>query len=88
MVKFPITAESLLKDGVVEAAFPKIRRLLKLYIIIPHSEAVVERTFSRMGLMMTKKQCLLEDRSLDMLMRVSFFKDPLNIEEVKAIMHN
>ena len=88
MVKFPITAESLLKDGVVEAAFPKIRRLLKLYIIIPHSEAVVEITFSRMGLMMTKKQCPLEDRSLDMLMRVSFFKDPLNIEEVKAIMHN
>ena len=88
MVKFPITAESLLKDGVVEAAFPKIRRLLKLYIIIPHSEAVVERTFSRMGLIMTKEQCPLEDRSLDMLMRVSFFKDPLNIEEVKAIMHN
>ena len=41
LVKFPITAESLLKDGVVEAAFPNIRRLLKLDIIIPHSEAVV-----------------------------------------------
>ena len=41
LVKFPITAESLLKDDVVEAAFPNIRRLLKLDIIIPHSEAVV-----------------------------------------------
>ena len=40
------------------------------------------RTFSRMGLIMTKKRCSLEDQSLNMLMRVSFFKDPLNIEEV------
>ena len=87
MGKFPITAEILLKEGVVEAASLNIRRLLKLYIIIPHSEAVVGRTFSRMG-SMTRKRCSLEDQSLDMLMRVSFFKDPLNIEEVKAIMHN
>ena len=61
--------------------------MLKLYTIMPHSEAV-ERTFSRMGLIMTKKLCSLEDQSLDMLMRVFFFKDPLNIEEVKAITHN
>ena len=79
MVKFPITAETLLKDGLVEAAFPNM---------IPHSKAVVERTFSRMGLIMSRKQCSLEDQSLDILMRGSFFKDPLNIEEVKAIMHN
>ena len=88
MGKFPITAEILLKEGVVEAASLNIRRLLKLYIIIPHSEAVVGRTFSRMGSIMTTKRYSLEDQSLDMLMRVSFFKDPLNIEEVKAIMHN
>ena len=88
LVKFPITAESLLKDGVVEAALPSIRRLLKLCIIIPHSETVVERTFSGVGLIMTKKRCSKEDQSHDMLMRFSFFKDPLNIEDVKAIMHS
>ena len=37
-------------DAVVEAAFPNIRRLLKIYIIIPHSKAVVECMFSKMGL--------------------------------------
>ena len=42
LVNFPITAQSLLKDGVVEPASPNIRQLWKLYIIIPHSEAVVE----------------------------------------------
>ena len=63
--------------------------LLKLYIIIPHSETVVEITFSRIGLIMTKKQCSLGDQSFEMLMRVFFFKDPLNIEEIiKAIMQN
>ena len=45
LVKFPITTELFLKDGVVEAAFPNIRWLLKLYITIPHSEAVVEEHF-------------------------------------------
>ena len=39
LVKFPITAESSLKDGAVEAAFPNITWLLKLYIKIPHSQA-------------------------------------------------
>ena len=56
-------------DAVVEAVFPNIRRLLKIYIIIQHSEAVVERMFSKIGLRMTKKQCPLEEKSLDMLMR-------------------
>ena len=34
-------------DAVVEAAFRNTRRLLKIYIIIPHSQAVVERMFSK-----------------------------------------
>ena len=31
-------------------------------------EAAVEHIFSKMGLMMTKKQCSLEDESLEILM--------------------
>ena len=31
LVKFLIAAESLLKDDVVESAFPRIRQLLKLH---------------------------------------------------------
>lgn len=53
-------------DAVVEDAFPYIRLLFKIYII-SNSEAVVECMFSKMGLIMTKKRCSLENDSLDML---------------------
>ena len=52
-------------DAVVEGAFPYIRLLFKIYI--SNSEAVVECMFSKMGLIMTKKRCSLENDSLDML---------------------
>ena len=42
-ISSPITALELLSDGVVESAFPNVRRLLTLFVIIPQSEAVVER---------------------------------------------
>ena len=42
-------------DAVVEAVFPTIRCLLKIYIIITHSEAVVEHMFSKMDVIMTNK---------------------------------
>ena len=48
--------ENLL-DTVLFAAFPTIQRLLKVYVIVPFSEAVVERGFSKMNLIMTKKRC-------------------------------
>ena len=57
-------------DAVVEAVFPTIRCLLKIYIIITHSEAVVEHMFSKMDVIMTNKWCSSEDESLDMLMRI------------------
>ena len=39
----PLSIEDLLKDTVVETAFPNIRWLPKIYILIPSSEPVVER---------------------------------------------
>ena len=57
-------------DAVVDAAFPNIRHLLKIYTVIPHSEAVAEPMFYKMDPTMTKKQYSSEDESLDMLMRI------------------
>ena len=57
-----LSVENLLKDTVVKTAFPNIRRLLKSYILIPSSEAVVERGFSKMGQIITKKRTSLEDK--------------------------
>ena len=43
----PMAVENLLDDTVLSTAFPTIRRLLRVYVIIPFSEAVVERGFSK-----------------------------------------
>ena len=50
----PLSIEDLLTDTVVETAFPNIRWLLKIYILIPSSEPVVERGFLKMGQKITK----------------------------------
>ena len=84
-MKNPLTIEDLLKDCVVLGAFPNIRRLLAIYVIIPHAEAVVERGFSKMGQIMTKKRCALDDESLDMQMRISHRQEPLKIHELNQI---
>ena len=52
----PVVVENLL-DTVLSAAFPTIQKLLKVYVLVPFSEAVVERGFSKMNLIMTKKRC-------------------------------
>ena len=52
----PVVVENLL-DTVLSAAFPTIQRLLKVYVLVPFSEAVVERGFSKMNPIMTKKRC-------------------------------
>ena len=67
----------VLKDKVIETAFPNIQRLLKIYICIPQSEAVVEGGFSKMNLILTKKRTALDD-TLDALMRLSYRKTKLN----------
>ena len=78
-----LSVEDLLKDTVVETVFPNIRRLLKIYILISSSEVVVERGFSKMGQMITKKRASLEDNSLETLMRISHHKNPLSMDDVK-----
>ena len=79
----PLTVEDLLRDTVIETAFPHVRRLLKIYVLIPMSEAIVERGFSKMGQIMTKKRTTLDDNSLDTLMRISYHKEPLTSVEIK-----
>ena len=63
-----MAVENLLDDTVISTAFPTIRRFLKVYVIIPFSEAVVERGFSKMNFIMTKKRCSLSSINLDALM--------------------
>ena len=67
----------VLKDKVIETAFPNIQRLLTIYICIPQSEAVVEDRFSKMNLILRKKRTALDD-TLDALMRLSYRKTKLN----------
>ena len=50
-----MTQSLMLDDRVLSAAFPMIWRLLKVYVIIPFSKAVVERDFSKMNFIMTEK---------------------------------
>ena len=52
--------------------------MLKIYVLIAMSEAIVERGFSKMGQIVTKKRTALDDNSLEMLMRISYNKTPLN----------
>ena len=75
-VKNPVTIEDLLKDCVVSGAFPNIRRLLAIYVIIPQAEAVAESGVSKMGQIMTKKRCALDHESLDMLKRTFHRQEP------------
>ena len=81
----PVTALDLLDDSVVESAFPNIRKLLRLYVLLPQSEAVVERGFSKMKLIMTDKRTRLEPESLNSLMRISYDSEPLSTEKVNAV---
>ena len=59
-----VAVEYLLDDTALSTAFPTICRLLKVYVIIPFSEAVVERCFSKMNVTMTKKRCLTKTQPI------------------------
>ena len=49
-------------------------------------KAVVERSFSKMGQIMIKKRCLLDDNSLDLLMRISHNKENLTMKDTTQVM--
>ena len=83
--KEPLTTKELLNDTVVSSAFPTIRYLLKLFILVPMSEAIVERGFSKMKLIMTDKSTRHDDKSLDALLWISFQSEPLTQHQIKVI---
>ena len=84
-LRSPIKVEDMLRDRVVEAAFPNIRRLLKIFILIPMSDAVTERGFSKMKLIMNERRTRLDDKSLEALMRLSYHSSKLSHEEINNI---
>ena len=79
----PLIVNDILEDNVVSSAFPSIRYLLKLFVLVPMSEAVVKRGFSKMKLTLTDKRTRLDNKSLDALMRMS----SNNVTLVPAAMH-
>ena len=81
-----LSVEDLLQDSVIETAFPSIQWLLKIYVLIPMSEVIVERGFSKVGQIVTKKRTALDDNSLEMLIRISYNKIPLNTNDVKGVL--
>ena len=50
------------------------------------SEVIVDRGFSKVGQIVTKKRTALDDNSLEMLMRISYNKTPLNTNDVKGVL--
>ena len=70
-IKNPVLVEDLLRDIVIESAFPNVRRLLIIYLLVSHAEAAVERGFSKMDRIMTKRRCSLDVNSLDLFMCIS-----------------
>ena len=82
----PLSVEDLVKDSVIETTFPSIQRLLKMYVLIPMSEDIVERGFSKIGIIVMKKHTALDDNSLEILMHISYNKTLLNTNDVKGVL--
>ena len=59
---------------------------MKIYICIPQSEVVFERGCSKMNLILRKKRTVLDNDTLDALMRLSYQKTKLNAYETQEIM--
>ena len=72
-----------LEDNIVSSAFPSIHYLLKLFVSVPMSEAVIERRFPKIKLTLTDTQTQLNN--LDALMRMSFKNGTLVAEAVQQI---
>ena len=81
----PLSVNDILEDNVVSSAFRNIHYLLKLFVLVPMSGAVVEREFSTMKLTLTDKRTRLGNKSLDALVRMSFNSVTLVPEAVQQI---
>ena len=85
--KSPLNTLDLRNDGIIESAFPNMKILLRLLVLIPQSEAAVERGFSKMKLIMTDKRTNLDPKSLESLMSISFKSNAFCSEEINKIIH-
>ena len=79
-----LLVNDLLGDSVIEAVVPNIRKLLLLYLLVPLSEAVIERGFSCMKTIMTDKRANLDSESLEPLMRLSHRNKSFSAEYVRV----
>ena len=70
---------------VVSSAFPTICYLLKLFILVSMPEAIEERGFSKMKLIMTNIRTCLDDKGVDALKMISFQSKPLTQHQIKVI---
>ena len=87
-IKIPLNVFGVLKDSVIESAFPNICYLVKLLAIVPMSEAVVEHRFSNMKLIIRDQRTSLDEKGLDAFMCISFHLSPLHCDEVKQIVND
>lgn len=59
---------------------------MKIYVLIPMSEAIGERGFSKMGQIITKKGIALDNNSLEIWMCILYHKQSLNTNDVKPVL--
>ena len=85
-IENPVLVEDLLRDIVVESLLPNVWPLLIIYLLVPRTEAVAERGFSKKSQIMAKKRCLLDDNSLNLLMRISHNKENLTTKDTTQVM--
>ena len=64
--------EKPLFAALLSPAFPTIWRLLN--VVIPFSEAALEKGFSKTNLIMPKKSCFLDSINLDVLIQILLWK--------------
>ena len=73
------------RDPVLGDCFPCTRTLLYYCMIMPSSTAVVERSFSMMSNILTKKRNRLTQCNLDATMRICHQNRPLTDEDLEAL---
>ena len=81
-----LSAEDLLQDNIVKTIFPNVWCLMKIYVLIPMSEAIVKRGLSKVGQFMMKKCTVQDDNSLETLMHISYHMQSLNTNDVKQVL--
>lgn len=76
------------KDDVLKECFPVVFHLYYLAMIIPSSTAVVERGFSLMSNIVSKKRNRLTEKNTDALMRICHTNTDLTDNDLETIVTN